>query len=87
VTAPVRIITVSPDELRAIVRDAVREELASKPAGLALLKPEDVAKMLDVTRETVLEMARRGEIPHKRCGRYYRFAEAELQQWAARRAG
>lgn len=46
-----------------------------------LLKPEDVAQMLQVTRKTIITMARDGRIPHFRMGRFYRFDGDEIARW------
>ena len=38
-----------------------------------MLKPEQMAEMLNVARKTVVTMAREGRIPSIRVGRFYRF--------------
>ena len=49
-----------------------------------LMKPEAVADILQVARKTVVEMARRNDIPHVRIGRYYRFDPDEISRWIDR---
>lgn len=72
--------------IRDEVRAAVKEALETKaPSSLALLEPDDAAKLMGVTRTTIIRWARRGEIPHRRTGRGYRFVAAELQAWSDRR--
>lgn len=43
-----------------------------------LLAAEEVAELLRVPLRTVYEWARRGQIPHLRCGRLLRFDQAEI---------
>jgi len=52
--------------------------------GEQLLKPEQVATLLNVARKTVVNMAREGRLPHVRVGRYYRFDVAEIDRWIER---
>lgn len=52
------------------------------------LKPDQVATMLGLRKEYILELARRGQIPHVRIGRYCRFDEADIERWwNARKVG
>jgi len=47
-----------------------------------LLNDSQAAKFLgDLHPKTLQRMARRGEIPHYRVGRYYRYRESELNNW------
>lgn len=41
----------------------------------------EVAKMLDVSRARLYEMARRGQVPHKRVGRTLLFPRSVLRAW------
>ncbi len=43
-----------------------------------MLKPKDVAEMLRVTRKTVVQWARDGELPAVKVGRFWRFYEDEI---------
>jgi excisionase family DNA binding protein len=47
-----------------------------------LLNDAEAAKFLGGLRsKSVQRMARRGEIPHYRVGKYYRYRASELNQW------
>jgi excisionase family DNA binding protein len=47
-----------------------------------LLNDEQAAKFLGgLHSKTVQHMARRGEIPHYRVGKYYRYRASELNEW------
>lgn len=46
-----------------------------------MLKPEQMAEMLNVARKTVVTMAREGRIPSIRVGRFYRFDREEIDRW------
>lgn len=46
-----------------------------------VLSPNEVATLLQIRYKTVLELAKRGEIPHFRVGRLVRFDEAALTDW------
>ena len=51
-----------------------------KKEKTSLLKPEDVAELLQVARKTVVVMAREKRIPHIRIGRFVRFDGAEIDR-------
>lgn len=46
-----------------------------------LLKPDEVASMLQVARKTVVVMAREGRLPCIRIGRLVRFDSMEIERW------
>ena len=46
-----------------------------------LLNDTEAAKFLGLHPKTVQRMARHGEIPHYRVGRYYRYRASELNDW------
>jgi excisionase family DNA binding protein len=46
-----------------------------------LLTPEDVAELLQVDRETIYRMARRGELPAIKVARHWRFRAARIDRW------
>lgn len=46
-----------------------------------LLKADEVAKILDVPKDRVYEMAAQGLLPVVRLGRQVRFDEAKLRDW------
>jgi excisionase family DNA binding protein len=45
------------------------------------LKPEEVAALLQIDRETVYRMARRGELPAFKVSSRWRFLPSQLQRW------
>src|SRR4051794_35709685 len=49
--------------------------------GGRLLTPEDVAELLQVDRETVYRMARRGELPAIKVARHWRLRAARIERW------
>jgi excisionase family DNA binding protein len=51
------------------------------------LTPEDVAALLQVDRETVYRMARRGELPAFKVSRRWRFLPSHLQRWMEQQEG
>jgi excisionase family DNA binding protein len=48
-----------------------------------LLTPEDLAELLQVDRETVYRMARRGELPAIKVARHWRFRATRIDRWLA----
>jgi excisionase family DNA binding protein len=46
-----------------------------------LLSDAEAAQLLGLHPKTVQRMARRGEIPHYRFGKYYRYRASELNEW------
>lgn len=67
--------------------DVFAFEGGQPPAGMEsayrekLLTPEEVAERTPYTPETIIEKAKRGEIPYRRIGRTYRFVPAEVARW------
>lgn len=55
--------------------------MAQKDADRTLLRPEEVAEILRLSRRTVIRMARDGEIPCIRIGRLVRFERADVERW------
>jgi excisionase family DNA binding protein len=45
------------------------------------MTPEDVAVLLQIDRETVYRMARRGELPAFKVSNRWRFLPSRLQRW------
>lgn len=60
-------------------------DLHSAPALIAyepLLNDSEAARFLGgLHPKTVQRMARRGEVPHYRVGKYYRYRASELDAW------
>lgn len=52
-----------------------------------LLRPEDVADLLQVSKKTVLAVLRRGELPCIRIGNRIRIAPEAVDAWLRRRGG
>ncbi len=44
---------------------------------------EDLAKLFNVPKSLFYELARRGELPHKRLGHYVRFNRSAVERWLA----
>jgi excisionase family DNA binding protein len=51
------------------------------PSPIRLLTAREVARILRVSRRSVYQLARRGEIPHVRIGRFVRFRADEIDAW------
>jgi excisionase family DNA binding protein len=49
-----------------------------------LLTPAEVGEILGVHPKTVMRLAARGELPGRRVGRYWRFAEKNIAAWIDR---
>jgi len=50
-----------------------------------LIDAERAAELLGVNASWVMDAARRGQIPHVKVGRYTRFFEDDLMEWARER--
>ena len=48
-----------------------------------LLRPDDVAALLNVSARQVRRLAAKGEIPHVVVGTMYRFDRADIERWLA----
>jgi len=46
-----------------------------------LLRPTEVARWLKVTPQTVVRMARRGDLPARRIASQWRFLKVEIDEW------
>jgi nitrogen PTS system EIIA component len=67
----------SPGRLRSVRKSLLREP------GFVELKPRDVARLLNVSEETIDRWAREGILPAHRVHDHYQFNRVELQEWAA----
>lgn len=95
-TAPVRVVTVTVEELGELVEAAVRRALAesaatsSAPAG-EWLDAGAAASVLTVNRRTVIKLATSGRLRGSRVGNLWRFRRVdvegllEVRDWPARR--
>ena len=81
-----RVIVVSPEDLRALVAEAVREAMGQREDSLRLLSPDEAGAVLGVTGRTVLKWAKNEGLPHRELGpKVVRFVESEILEWGARR--
>ncbi len=46
-----------------------------------LLDSQEAAKLLNIHPKTIVQMARRGEIPAMRIGKFWRFRASALDRW------
>ena len=46
-----------------------------------LLDNQEAAKLLNIHPKTIVQMARRGEIPAMRIGKFWRFRASALDKW------
>src|SRR3954452_21851173 len=69
-------------ELADVIAERTARLVASREPA-RLMDAAAVAELLAVPASWVLAEARAGRIPHVRLGRYVRFSEASLFEWAA----
>lgn len=81
-----RVVVVDAEQLTAIVREAVRAELAAAPAASEYLDAAALAGLLGIARSTVPQLVKREGLPTVRLGRAYRFRRAEVIAWLEARA-
>lgn len=81
------LIVIDRDELVAIIREAVRQELTGTPAiESKYLDAEELAKLLGVARSSIPQLVKREGLPTIRLGRLYRFRRNEVIEWLEARA-
>lgn len=81
------VVLMSPEEVRDLVRTAIREELTSqRDPERDVLTAEQVAGMLAVHVKTIAKLVARDGLPARRLGREYRFHRDEVLGWLAERA-
>lgn len=87
-TAPaVLVVTCSLDELRALVRDVVREVIAERapsPSSAALVDRQELARLLDVSVATVTRLASEGA-PVTHVGQAPRYDVEAFRAWLVER--
>jgi len=78
------VIVLTPDQLRELVRDAVREALEDRQRDEdALLDEEAAAELLACKPSHLRDLRRRHGLPHVKLGpRLVRYRRAELLEWA-----
>lgn len=81
---PARTIVVTPDELRAIIRDELARATPATPDEW--MTSEEVAKMLGVKRTTLPALVTRERLPCYRPGKGYTFRRSEVEAWLVERA-
>ena len=75
-------VFVEAEELKRIVREAVREELGSASSvQTPTLNTEQAAEVLEVTSQTIERWARLGKLHGERRGRQWRFTRADLDAY------
>lgn len=76
------VIVITPEQLREVVRDAVREGLDAMPkASPPMMTPTQVAERLSVCMKTVLNMIGRDELKAKKVGGQWRVRRDDLEAW------
>lgn len=81
-TDPARVVVVTADELRQLVREAVRAELAARPnVDDDWIDQRTVARMLCVKPATIPGYVKREGLPAHRGGRFYTFRRSEVIAW------
>jgi hypothetical protein len=81
------VLVLSPEDLRAVVREAVRAELTDSTtvsAGAPLVDRHEVARLLGVSAATITRMTAEG-MPHVFAGASPRYAPEEVRAWLAAR--
>lgn len=75
------VVTLRVRDLRALVRESVREALEAKPTETegAMLTPAQTAAMLGVTRHHVRNLLARGALPGVRVGHAWRVRRADVE--------
>ena len=81
------VLVLTPEEVRDLVRKAVREELDARgDLNRDVLTAEEVAALLSVHPKTVTKLVTREGMPAHRLGREYRFSRSEITAWLEERA-
>jgi len=85
-----KIVVVSRDELKALIREVVSEALGSQTGdqvdrGDRLLKPEEAAPMLNVTKRWMYAHAKKLPFTRRLSRKALRFSEVGLLRWKSAR--
>jgi excisionase family DNA binding protein len=83
-TAAVRIVNVTADELAQLIRDEVHAAIGAHDREW--IGVDEVAAMLGVKRSTVPTLCARDGLPHAKVARAYRFKRADVLAWLEDRA-
>ncbi len=81
--SPPRVLVCTPEELRQLVRDAVRAELGGA-AGAVDVVDKHSAAALGLKSRQFVELARRGAFPSYRAGRRVVAKRADVLSWLER---
>lgn len=84
-----KVMLMTEEELRRIVGDVLRTELATRAApggGTQYLNSRQVADLVGVTPKTVQKWAERDGLPAIKIGRESRFRPEDVTAWLAERA-
>jgi excisionase family DNA binding protein len=60
-----------------------RKRTSRQPGDAEILDAEAAAVVLGIAKRTLLQMARKGEVPGKKLGRQWRFHRSTLRRWVA----
>lgn len=81
------LISLSEDEFRSIVRDAVRAEIATQASGRDVLTTAQVAELLGTHPDMVRRHVRYRGLPCSKIGATYRFTRAAVLEWVKSHGG
>lgn len=81
------LFSLSCDELEALVRAAVRSELASHSNERDVLTTAQVADLLGTHPDMVRRYARHRGLPFSKIGSTYRFTRADVLEWVKKQGG
>ena len=76
------VVVVTPDELRALVHEAVRAEVGDRTNESDYLTRDEAATLLKVTPKTLMKYVRDENLPVlRKLGPDWRFSRAQLSAW------
>lgn len=81
------LLSLSLDELRSIVRDAVRAEIESHASERDVMTAKQVAEMLNTHPVVVRRYVRTRDLPANKIGTSYRFKRADVLEWLEKQKG
>lgn len=73
------VVVLGREELRELVRDAVREALEERPRAPEWIDTAAAAELLQVTPRHVTKLAKSGELPGTQLGKLWRFRRADVE--------
>ena len=80
---PMRIVTVDPQQLGRLIRDAVADALAERDAqSNRPLSAVAAARVAKTRTQVVLDALATGALPGRREGRAWRIAPSDIHTWA-----